>query len=339
MGPTINSVTADDPDDGDTVYGDGDTITVVLSENTNQPAAATKGDIDAIFSFSQAPGANYTGSWSAADTLVITVVDATGAAPPAIGVLQLTFQAGNGLKNAAATSIDAAGTSPAIGGDWGISLGPTITGSTLAEDNGYLNVDFSEGVYRDAGINPVEVSDFSLIFSKNGGLATGANITGVTRNDGVTPLTGGETTIRLHLSITGSPGGTETIEVTPANGSSIFNGAGNPASATETTGPQLLNSRLSEGTVIIRSNIINPKRNEITTLNVRLDRSAKLNITVYDLAGDPVHVLFNRTAAAGMSEVIWDGKNRRGNAVVPGVYYVVVRIEKERHIHKVLVVR
>jgi hypothetical protein len=339
LAPTFVSVTADDPDDGDTVYGNGDTITVVFSDNTNQPAVATKANLDAIFSFNQALGASYTGSWSAADTLVITVVNDTGAAPPTIGGLQLTFQAGNGLKNAAATSPDASGTSPALVGDWGNSLGPTITGSTLATDNGYLDVAFSEGVYRDAGINPVQVSDFSLVFSKNGGLATGAVITGATQNDGVTPLGGGETTVRLHLSVSGTVSGTETIEVTPADGSSIFNNAGNPASASETTGQVALNTRLAEGRVIIRSNIINPRRGEVTTLNIRLDGSSKLNITVYDLAGDPVKVLYNRTAAAGVNEVVWDGKNRRGNAVVPGVYYVVVRIEKDRHVHKVLVVK
>ena len=80
-GPTVSAVTANDPDDGDAVYRNGDTVTVVFSGNTNQVAAATKGNIDALFSFSQSLGANYTGSWTTATTLVITVVDADGAAP------------------------------------------------------------------------------------------------------------------------------------------------------------------------------------------------------------------------------------------------------------------
>ena len=46
-GPTVSSVTANDPDDGDAVYGNADTITVVFSGNTNQVAAATKGNLDA----------------------------------------------------------------------------------------------------------------------------------------------------------------------------------------------------------------------------------------------------------------------------------------------------
>ena len=96
-GPTVTSVTADDPDDADAIYSDGDTITVVFSENTNQAAAGTKAQIDAIFSFNESLGTDYTGSWSAADTLEITVVDSTGSAPPTIGGLTLTFQVGNGL--------------------------------------------------------------------------------------------------------------------------------------------------------------------------------------------------------------------------------------------------
>ena len=64
-------------------------------------------------------GANYTGTWTTATTLVITVVDATGATPPAIGGLTLTLQGGSGLKNAANTSLESVGTSAAIVGDWG----------------------------------------------------------------------------------------------------------------------------------------------------------------------------------------------------------------------------
>ena len=52
-GPTVTSVTADDADNLDAIYSDGDTITVVFSENTNQAAAGTKAQIDAIFSFNE----------------------------------------------------------------------------------------------------------------------------------------------------------------------------------------------------------------------------------------------------------------------------------------------
>ena len=119
-----------------------DTITVVFSENTNQAAAGTKAQIDAVFSFNESLGTDYTGSWSAADTLVITVVDATGAAPPTIGGLTLTFQGGNGLKNAAGTSLDSTGVSGVIGGDWGTLAGPTVS-SVTADDPDDLDAVYS----------------------------------------------------------------------------------------------------------------------------------------------------------------------------------------------------
>ena len=60
---------------------------------------------------------------------------------------------------------------------------------------------------------------------------------------------------------------------------------------------------------------------------------------VYDLAGDPVKTLFRGSANAGMHEVSWDGKSRRGKAVVQGVYLIVVKIDKDRQVRKVLVVK
>ncbi|KKL90129.1 hypothetical protein LCGC14_1907780, partial [marine sediment metagenome] len=115
------------------------------------------------------------------------------------------------------------------------TVAPTIDSGVLALDNSYVDVTFSEGVYG-AAAGILQVSDFALIFAQNAGSATGANITNVTQNDGVTALTGGETIIRVHLSITGSPDGLETVEIKPAGGASIYDAAGNAALATETTG-------------------------------------------------------------------------------------------------------
>ena len=114
--------------------------------------------------------------------------------------------------------------------------------------------------------------------------------------------------------------------------------------ATETTGIITLNvdtGLLSneQGNVIIRNNILNPHRGEATILNFKLDKRSNVTITVYDLAGDSVKVLYNGTANAGMNEVSWDGKNKRGRPVVQGVYLIVVKIGKDRHVRKVLAVK
>jgi flagellar hook assembly protein FlgD len=110
----------------------------------------------------------------------------------------------------------------------------------------------------------------------------------------------------------------------------------------QTTGTLMLHSyslALAPGKVIIRNNIVEPKAGTHTTLNFKLTKVQKVTITVYDLAGRPVKVLYNRTGNIGLNEVIWDGKNRDGRTVVPGVYYIVVLIDKERYVHKVLVAR
>ena len=41
----------------------------------------------------------------------------------------------------------------------------------------------------------------------------------------------------------------------------------------------------------------------------------------------------------GSNLITWDGKNRRGKIVVPGVYFIVVKVGGKRYVKKVLVVR
>ncbi|KPJ87378.1 MAG: hypothetical protein AMS17_08715, partial [Spirochaetes bacterium DG_61] len=217
---------------------------------------------------------------------------------------------------------------------------PSINDAVLAGDNRYVDITFSEGVYSTStGSGFIETTDFTVVFTQNGGTATGVTVSALTRVDS-SPLTGGETLVRVHLSMNGYPSGVETIEISPVDSSSIYDAAGNAVPVTETTGIITLNEQpLAGGKVIIRNNIINPGRGEKTTINFRLDRREKVNITVYDLNGDPVKVIYKRMASAGLNEALWYGKNKAGRPVVQGVYFVVVRIGKSRHIKKVLVVR
>lgn len=137
-----------------------------------------------------------------------------------------------------------------IGGTTGVLIdanSPSITSGTLASTNGYIDVVFSEGVYGAADASTaLNASKFSITFTRNGGTATGAVISSVRKNDNVnegsaSALTGGETTVRMFLAITGSPSGVETIEIRPAHGTSVYDYAGNAMSASQTTGVQTLN--------------------------------------------------------------------------------------------------
>src|SRR5690606_4042508 len=118
----------------DAVYGNGDTITVIFNQATNRPGGSflTRNDLLTLFDFSQSLGADFSGAWTDASTLVITVVDASGATPPQIGVLVITAIS-NLLKNQAGTSLPSTSTSPPIVGNWGLLPGPSIV-SIVASD-------------------------------------------------------------------------------------------------------------------------------------------------------------------------------------------------------------
>ena len=86
-------------------------------------------------------------------------------------------------------------------------------------------------------------------------------------------------------------------------------------------------------------NIINPKNGELAYINIVTSKSEKISVTVYDLNGDPVAELFKQKRMPGSNLITWDGKNRRGKIVVPGVYFIVVKVGGKRYVKKVLVVR
>ncbi|WP_268124473.1 Ig-like domain-containing protein [Roseivirga pacifica] len=94
---------------------------------------------------------------------------------------------------------------------------PYITGVSLAADNSYIDVTFNEGVYEDnCGGGGLTAADFDLKIS--GGSATLNTISSVKQNNSTvdasaSALSGGETTIRIFFSVTGTPDGGETLEV------------------------------------------------------------------------------------------------------------------------------
>jgi hypothetical protein len=128
---------------------------------------------------------------------------------------------------------------------------PTITSGTLAADNTYIDVVFSEGIYGAAdGATALTAAKLALTFTQNGGSATNAAISSVKQNDNAaegsaSALAGGETTVRVFLTITGTPSGAETIEIKPAGATSVYDKAGNAADITQTTGAKTLNDKLA----------------------------------------------------------------------------------------------
>ena len=109
---------------------------------------------------------------------------------------------------------------------------PSISSVSLAADNSYIDVTFSEGVFdTGSGSGALETGDFSLSIS--GGSATSPIVTSVTTTGGGA-LSGGETTVRVNFSVTGTANGSETLEV-DLGSSAVFDAVGNAAAANQTS--------------------------------------------------------------------------------------------------------
>ncbi len=93
------------------------------------------------------------------------------------------------------------------------------------------------------------------------------------------------------------------------------------------------------GEVTIMHNVLNPNNAERATLHYVMDKAGKVTITVFNLAGDIVNVLFSGTQSAGEHSTAWDGKNRGGRAVARGIYFIRAVGPGFDEIRKVLVVK
>ena len=134
-----------------------------------------------------------------------------------------------------------------------LSVGPKIVSCALPAggdkdgDNSYIDVSFNRGIYGDAtGTSAVSASAFVLEYRKNEGSANSVTITSATRTDG-TELQGGETTVRFHLAVNGTPSGQETIEIKPAYDSGnvpVYDGNGTMIEPSQTTGATFLNTTM-----------------------------------------------------------------------------------------------
>ena len=116
-----------------------------------------------------------------------------------------------------------------------------ISNGTVAADNTYIDVVLSSAGYgADDGSTALALADFTVTFAQSGGTATAWTAATATQVGGGA-LAGGETTVRINGAVTGTADGNETVTVTPADGTSVFNSFGTPMVSTETTGALNLN--------------------------------------------------------------------------------------------------
>ncbi len=104
--------------------------------------------------------------------------------------------------------------------------------NTMATTNKYVDLEFDFPAYGDnSASTPVSPSDLNLIFNANGGTALTVTISSIRRNDNTneasaTPLSGGESVVRIFLNVTGIPTGVEEITFQATSDNSIFDEGG-----------------------------------------------------------------------------------------------------------------
>ena len=141
----ISSAVWQDPDQLDSILSDGDELTITFDRDTDMAGyqTLTKLELDSVFDFGGSLGANYTGAWPNAQTLVITVIDSTGA-DVEIGDAISPFR-GNTLIRSLDTTGGTAFDNP-------VNIATNSTGYVFVGDSlsGHVQIFDPDGVYAGA---------------------------------------------------------------------------------------------------------------------------------------------------------------------------------------------
>ena len=179
-GPGFVSVVASDPDGGDAVVSAGDIITVTFDTQTNQPFGPTldRGDLEALFTFSQVlttDPVGITGVWVDDVTLVITITSAASQTIPTVdddgvddGELRLTVKLEGNLKDILEKTLASTAVSSLLTGNFGERVGPQIlslvAGDPSPTEQNYsvgdtITVTFDEGTNRPTAATKQDIDD------------------------------------------------------------------------------------------------------------------------------------------------------------------------------------
>ncbi len=77
----------------------------------------------------------------------------------------------------------------------------------------------------------------------------------------------------------------------------------------------------------------------VTTIRFDLPRPSAVHLSVYDIAGRRVRTLVDQTLPAGTRNVIWDGRDERGNPASSGVYFYHIEAGNYRETKKMTLLK
>jgi protocatechuate 3,4-dioxygenase beta subunit len=79
--------------------------------------------------------------------------------------------------------------------------------------------------------------------------------------------------------------------------------------------------------------------NPETTIQYHIDRTARVQLTIYNINGKRINQLVNQTQAAGEYHITWRGVNQEGEQVASGVYFYRLNIDTEQLHGKMMLLR
>jgi hypothetical protein len=79
--------------------------------------------------------------------------------------------------------------------------------------------------------------------------------------------------------------------------------------------------------------------NPSVTIAYELKSSERVELSIYDVGGRLVRTLVDGVRDAGVHEESWNGRDRSGNSVASGVYFVVMRAGAHTDIRKITLLK
>jgi len=79
--------------------------------------------------------------------------------------------------------------------------------------------------------------------------------------------------------------------------------------------------------------------NPTTHICFELDRTTNVKLSIHNILGQEISLLYDQTAAPGSHSVIWDGKDSDGNAVASGIYFYRMKTDRETFTKKMILLK
>jgi hypothetical protein len=79
--------------------------------------------------------------------------------------------------------------------------------------------------------------------------------------------------------------------------------------------------------------------NPTTTIEYQLPSTGTVNIRIFNVNGQLVHVMENANQVAGTHRIVWNGKNNGGQTVASGMYFYQVKFKNSILAKKMLFIK